>query len=177
MELSIRKAEMRDIDAVESIYNRILDNEQESGNIYTNWQKGLYPTRNDAVSALEAGTLYVGEFDGKVAACVNLNHIQPPEYSKINWSLEADGREVLVIHTLCIPPENAGKQLGKQFVEFAEKLAGELGCKTIRLDTYEGNIPASSLYRKLGYKYVGSAEFNFQNVIMETLICFDKAID
>ena len=110
MELSIRKAEMRDIDAVESIYNRILDNEQESGNIYTNWQKGLYPTRNDAVSALEAGTLYVGELDGKVSACVNLNHIQPPEYSKINWSMEADGREVLVIHTLCIPPENAGKQ-------------------------------------------------------------------
>lgn len=177
MELVIRKAEAEDIDSVESIYNKILDNEKATGKVYTNWQKGLYPTRNDAVFALEAGTLYVGELDGKVAACVNLNHIQPPEYSKISWSVEAEGREVLVIHTLCIPPENAGKNLGKQFVTFAEKLAKELKCKTIRLDTYEGNIPAASLYRKLGYKYTGSAEFNFQNVIMETLICFDKIID
>ena len=77
MELVIRKAEAEDIDSVESIYNKILDNEKATGKVYTNWQKGLYPTRNDAAAALEAGTLYVGELDGKVAACVNLNHIQP----------------------------------------------------------------------------------------------------
>lgn len=176
MELNIRKAEMRDIDSVEKIYEEILDNEKNTGKVYTNWQKGLYPTRNDALKALEAGTLYVGELNGEVTACVNLNHIQPPEYSKINWSVNACGNEVLVIHTLCIPPSQAGKSLGKQFVEFSEKLAGELGCRTVRLDTYEGNIPAASLYRKMGYTYTGSADFNFQNVIEEKLICFDKII-
>lgn len=176
MELTIRNAQIQDIDRVEEIYNSILDHERDTGKIYTNWQKGLYPTRNDALGALKAGTLYVAEAEGRVVACVNLNHIQPPEYSKINWSLEASGDDVLVIHTLCIPPEMAGKGLGKTFVEFSERLAKEKGCRTIRLDTYEGNIPAASLYRKLGYKYVGSAEFNFQNVIMENLICFDKII-
>ncbi len=176
MELRIRKAEEKDIDSVENIYNEILDNENKTGNVYTNWQKGLYPTRKDALNALNAGTLYVGELDDEVVACVNLNHIQPAEYSKINWSIGAEGKEVLVIHTLCIPPRLAGKSIGRQFVGFAEKLAFELGCKTVRLDTYEGNIPAASLYKKLGYKFVGSAEFNFENVIVETLICFDKVL-
>ncbi len=174
--LIIRKAVEGDIDGVERVYNAVLDKEKESGKIYTNWQKGLYPTKNDAIKALEAGTLYVGEIDGLIAACVNLNHIQPAEYSKIKWSVEAEGREVLVIHTLCISPEFAGKKIGEKFVAFTDRLAAELGCKTIRLDTYEGNIPAASLYRKMGYKYVGSEEFNFQNVIMETLICFDKMV-
>lgn len=94
----------------------------------------------------------------------------------MNWSIKADGKEVLVIHTLCISPEFAGRKIGERFVAFTDKLASELKCKTIRLDTYEGNIPAASLYKKMGYKYVGSKEFNFQNVIMETLICFDKAV-
>ena len=105
MELNIRKAMAKDIDMVAEIYDRILNNEEKTGKAYTNWKKGLYPTKNDALAALDAGTLYVGEAEGKVLACVNLNHIQPPEYSKINWSNDAEGNEVLVIHTLCIPQE------------------------------------------------------------------------
>ena len=175
-ELIIRKAVETDIDEVEKIYNAVLDKEKDSGKVYTNWQKGLYPTRNDAVKAFKDGTLYVGEINGQVAACVNLNHIQPEEYFKLNWSIKADGKEVLVIHTLCISPEFAGRKIGERFVAFTDKLASELKYKTIRLDTYEGNIPAASLYKKMGYKYIGSEEFNFQNVIMETLICFDKAV-
>lgn len=177
MELNIRKAMAKDIDIVAEIYDRILDNEERTGKVYTNWKKGLYPTKNDALAALDAGTLYVGEAEGKVLACVNLNHIQPPEYSKIRWSNDAEGNEVLVIHTLCIPPECAGKGFGRQFVEFSEKLAKEQGCRAVRLDTYEGNAPAASLYTKMGFTFVGSEDFNFQNVIMERLICFDKVIE
>ena len=174
--LIIRKAVETDIDSVEKIYEAVLDNEEQTGKVYTNWKKGLYPTRTDAENAMAAGTLYVGEADGKVIACVNLNHIQPPEYSKINWSTEEEGDEVLDMNNLCIAPQYAGMKIGQKFVSFTDRLAAELGCKTIRLDTYEGNIPAASLYKRQGYTYVGSAEFNFQNVIMETLICFDKMV-
>ena len=82
------------------------------------------------MAALDAGTLYVGEAEGKVLACVNLNHIQPPEYSKIRWSNDAEGNEVLVIHTLCIPPECAGKGFGRQFVEFSEKAGQRTGMQS-----------------------------------------------
>lgn len=174
--LIIRKAKAEDIDTIEKIYEAILDREESTGVIYTNWHKGLYPTRADAEGALKAGTLYAGEIDGRVVACVNLNSIQPEEYAKISWSVEAEGREVLVIHTLCIDPEYAGNKIGDKFVDFAEETALKLGCKTIRIDTYEGNIPASSLYRKKGYTYTGSEHFLFQGVIPESLICFDKVL-
>ena len=46
--LIIRKAVETDIDSVEKIYEAVLDNEEQTGKGYTNWQKGLDPTRTDA---------------------------------------------------------------------------------------------------------------------------------
>ncbi|MBV7271832.1 GNAT family N-acetyltransferase [Clostridiaceae bacterium UIB06] len=175
MNFVIRKAVMADIDDVEKIYNDVLD--YEANNIcYTNWKKGLYPTRMDAETAINHGTLYVGVENNVMVGCAILNHIQLKEYSKLNWNFRANGNEVMVIHTLCIDPMFSKRGFGKKFVDFSEQTAKKLRCKTVRLDTYEGNIPAASLYCKLGYRYVGSVEVNFQNVIMETLKCFEKSL-
>ena len=57
---------------------------------------------------------------------------------------------------------------------YAEGLAVGLGCKAMRLDTYEGNAPATAFYPKLGYRLAGSTEFFFEGFIQETLICFEK---
>lgn len=173
----IRKAVQEDLNIVEEIYNEILENEEKTTS-YTNWKKGLYPTITTAKNALEAGNLFVGEEEDKTLyGCVILNHIQPKEYKNIPWSIEnVKEKEVLVIHTLCIRPRNAGQGKGREFVDFAEKYGKEIGCKVIRLDTYEKNKPASMLYSKLGYRFVGSTLFHFENIIWEKLICFEKSI-
>lgn len=197
----IRKAQSSDIAAVEQLYSDVLE-AQERGVNYTNWQRGLYPTRADAERALEEGTLYVAqaagpetglerapetgpdagetagseEIAGFIAGAAILNHDQPAEYGGLKWSVEAEGNEVLVIHTLCISPHFRNAGLGRKFVEFAEEQARSLGCRTVRFDTYEGNTPATALYTKLGYTIVGTAEFHFQKLIWETLRCFDKVI-
>lgn len=173
----IRLAKQADIDEVEKIFNEVLDTPEMVRT--TNWLKGGYPTRADAQKALDVGTLYVGEDEtGRLYGAVNLNHIQPPEYANIPWKIEpeCDGAEVLVIHTLCIRPSCAGRGYGKEFVIFSGKIAQEKGCKTIRLDTYEGNKPAESLYSSLGYTLAGKSLFHFQNVIWETLICMEKKV-
>lgn len=171
----IRKATAADLDRAEAIYHEILDYQAATVN-YTNWIKGAYPTRDTARAALEADTLYVMEEDGQVVGVVNLNHIQPAEYAKIPWSIPAQGEEVLVIHTLCIPPSCSGRGYAKVFVAFAEELGRKLGCKVIRLDTYEGNLPACALYTKLGYREAGTTLFHFEQVIWENLRCFEKAL-
>ncbi len=173
--MNIRKGTAADLDAAEGIYHAILDHQAATVN-YTNWIKGKYPTRRDAEDAVKAGTFYVMEEDGRVVGCVNLNQIQPPEYDKIHWSIPAAPEEVLVIHTLCIPPEESGRGYARAFVAFSEELARSMGCKVIRLDTYEGNKPALAMYPKLGYTPVGKTRFHFQNVIWEYLECFDKAL-
>lgn len=170
----IRRGTAADLDACAAIYEEHLDHEAAGVN-YTNWQKGLYPTRATAEQALAAGTLYVCEEpDGVLSACANLNHIQPAEYGAIPWSIPAVGEEVLVIHTLVVRPTRAGQGRGRAFVAFAEALGRSKSCKVIRLDTYEGNTPARAFYPKLGYRFAGLTEFFFEGFITENLVCFEK---
>ena len=169
----IRLAAPADLPQAADIYEEILAHEEAAGPVYTNWQRGKYPTLDTARQAQEAGTLYVGEEDGVLWGVVNLNSLQLPEYDAIPWSIPADGEEVGVIHTLCIRPSCAGRGLARQMVAFCEEEARRLGRKVIRLDTYEGNLPAISLYRRLGFRDVGVTLFHFENAIWENLRCFE----
>lgn len=171
----IRKGTAADLAACAHIYDAHLDYEATHVN-YTNWAKGLYPTRSTAEKALNAGTLYVYEEDGCAVGCANLNHIQPKEYANIPWTIPAEEDEVLVIHTLVFLPTHTGGGRGRNFVAFAEDLGRTQGCSVIRLDTYEGNEPAKAFYPKLGYSYAGVTEFFFENFIWENLFCYEKAL-
>ena len=172
----IRIATERDLIQVEEIYNELLDHEAETVS-YTNWQKGLYPTLTYAKEALEQDTLFVGEENGVLYGCVILNQIQPPEYANAHWNIPAKPEEVMVIHTLCIHPDWTGKGKGKELIRFCEEYASAKDWSVIRLDTYEGNIPACHLYLSVGYSYAGTTKFHFQKVIWENLKCFDKRVN
>ena len=171
----IRLANPSDLDAIAEIYEEILL-QDERGPVYTNWQRGKYPTRDTAEAALEAGTLWVGEEDGAVYGCVNLNGEQLPEYDAIPWSVPAQPSEVGVIHTLVIRPSWSGRGKAREFVAFCEEELRRQGKKTVRLDTYEGNLPANTMYPRLGYRLAGATEFFFQGFIHEILNCYEKAL-
>ena len=107
----IRLATRADLPAVAAIYEAILDKD-EQGPVYTNWQRGKYPTEASARTALEAGSLYVGEAGDALWGVVTLNAVQLPEYDQIPWSIPAERDQVGVIHTLCIRPCRAGARPG-----------------------------------------------------------------
>ena len=172
----IRKAQAADLPAVTAIYEAILDGEESGGPVYTNWQRGKYPTIDTARGALEAGTLYVGEADGQLWGVVNLNGEQLPEYDEIPWSIPAQRNQVGVIHTLCIHPGCAGHGYARQMVDFCEAEARRLGKTVMRLDTWEGNCPANHLYATHGYRLAGATEFFFMGFIHETLNCYEKLL-
>ena len=171
----IRFATAADLDGIEAIYDAILTRE-EAGPVYTNWQRGKYPTRAHAQQALDAGTLYVGEDDGFLWGVVNLNGIQLPEYDDIPWEIAAEREQVGVIHTMCIHPAASGQGRARQMVTFCEEESRRLGKTVIRLDTWEGNVPANAMYPKLGYTFAGATEFFFQGFIHEILNCYEKAL-
>ena len=97
-------------------------------------------------------------------------------HAALNWSVPADPEDVMVIHTLCISPRWAGRGKAREFVAFCEEEARRKGKKVMRLDTYEGNLPANTMYPKLGYTFVGGTEFFFQGFIREILNCYDKKL-
>lgn len=172
----IRKAVIDDIPFVEQVYNEALASDDVVN--FTQWIKGLYPTVKTAEKALNAGTLFVhiDKESGEITGAVILNHEQPEEYKKLDWTMEATGDEVLVVHTLCIKPSFSCKGIGQEFMGFAETYARKLGCRVIRLDTNDKNIPGAKLYKKMGYTHVGNADFNFQGLEYQNLKCFDKAL-
>ena len=172
----IRLANPSDLDAIAEIYEEILAAEDARPVSYTNWQRGKYPTIDTARQALEAGTFYVGEEDGVLWGVVNLNGLQLPEYDAIPWSIPAARDEVGVIHTLCIRPSCHGRGYARQMVAFCEEESRRLGRTVIRLDTWEGNLPANHLYPSLGYHYAGQAEFFFMGFVRENLNCYEKKL-
>lgn len=172
----IRPACSADLPAIAQIYEEILDQEDQRPVSYTNWQRGKYPTLDTARTALEAGTLFVGEENGTILAAVNLNGIQLPEYDRIPWQFEARSEQVMVIHTLVISPRFSGHGKAREMVAFCEEEGRRQGKTVMRLDTYEGNHPANAMYPKLGYRFAGHARFLFQGFLDEVLNCYEKQL-
>ncbi len=175
VELMIRLAEAKDIDAVEQGYRELLIYERENGTS-SNWVLDLYPVRATAENALKEGTLYVAEENGIICGSAVLNQYQPEGYKEGSWKYPAKDDKVLVIHTLCIPPSKAGKGLGKAFVKFSEELAAKRGYDAVRLDTWAGNTIAASLYTKMGFERAGGASVMLADVIPEEQIFFEKKV-
>ncbi|WP_394526228.1 GNAT family N-acetyltransferase [Lacrimispora sp. JR3] len=171
----IKKAGKEDIQAVAHTYRELLLYEKEHGS-HSNWVLDVYPTKENAQKSYEEGTLYVLEENGEICASMVLNHLQSEEYAKIPWRYPADPAEVLVLHTLCIPPSKAGKGMGIKMVGYALNQAKELGCKVMRLDTHAENEPAARLYKKLGFQYAGTADVLHEGLIPEKQIFFERII-
>ncbi len=172
----IRKATWRDIDKIELLYREILSHEAKNGS-FSNWVMDVYPTRQTAIDGFEDGNLYVYEQNGEILGSIILNHIQPDVYGKIDWKYSSDNKEdFLVIHTLSVSPRAKGKGLGRKLVEFAFEKAEEMGCVSVRLDTFAENIPAATLYRNSGFRYAGTAFSVLNGVIPEMQIFFEKEI-
>lgn len=171
----IRKARENDLKKVEAGYTNLLTYEKEHIN-NSNWVLGLYPTIKTAEKAFSEDTLYVFEEDGIVLGSMILNQIQPEDYKYIKWEYEADEKEVLVVHTLCIIPSSARKGCGRKMMDFALNKGKEIGCIAVRLETYAGNEPAKALYKSMGFRFAGEGSVMLAGVIPEEQVFFEKKL-
>jgi GNAT superfamily N-acetyltransferase len=120
----IRKATDKDIASIAVIYDLVLKQE-EDGRTTIGWQRGVYPTEEVARQAVLRGDMYVLEDEKThdISAAAIINHIQDSANKEGKWSIEADGNEVLALHTLVVNPQESGKGLGTAFVDFYEQMA------------------------------------------------------
>lgn len=160
----IRRAVFNDVEFIEDTYNEHFQYEKEQ-KAFTIFKKGVYPTETDAKKAIRTGTLYVYEENGSIAGSIIVDNIQPEEYAKIAWEQVLTDEEVMVIHLLLVRPSMAGKGIASALVGFAEELAKKRSCKVLGLDTGSQNIPAVSLYKKLGFRIAATASMKVGNLI------------
>ncbi len=171
----IRKATKNDIDGIVAIYNKVLDLEEE-GLASIGWQRGVYPTRDTALLALQRSDLFVYEQEGKIEATAIINHKQMDSYAKGNWHVEASDDEVMVLHTLVVDPGCSGRGIGKTFVAYYEEYARQEGCKDLRMDTQAKNKAARNLYHHLGYEEIGIVPCDFNGIEGIDLVLLEKAL-
>ena len=173
--ISIRKAMAGDIPAITEIYEEIHD-EEEAGRVTIGWIRDVYPTGATAEAAIAADECFVLELAGKVVACGRINQVQQPEYYKVDWLYAATDEQVMVLHTLVVSPDVAGRGCGKAFVAFYEDYARQCGCTCLRMDTNERNVNARRLYKGLGYREAGIVPCVFNGIPGVNLVCLEKAL-
>lgn len=171
--MTIRKAILPDLDAVEKLYEEVHDAE-ESGRQTIGWIRGVYPVRSTAEAALERGDLYVLISEAGIRGAAIINQIQVDVYALGHWQYPAPEDEVCVLHTLVISPEASGRGLGKAFVRFYEDYALAHGCRELRMDTNERNAAARAMYRKLGYRETGIVPTVFNGIPDVRLVLLKK---
>ena len=172
----IRKALAADIPAVASIYDK-LHTEEEAGRATIGWIRGVYPTEDTARQALSRHDLFVLENGGKIVGAAIINQTQVDAYYGGPWAYEAEEAEVMVLHTLVIDPDAAGKGYGKQFVAFYEDYARQNGCRCLRMDTNSRNARARAMYRKLGYREAGIVPCVFNGIEGVGLVLLEKMLE
>lgn len=164
----IRQAEEKDIAAIARTYEDLLRYEAAHEN-HSNWVLGLYPTIEVPQRNVPLGTMVVLEEAGEICASMVLNREQAEEYKTVDWHYAANAEDVLVVHTLCVPPDKAGHGYGTQMIEYAKQCAMAQGCLAVRIDTYAHNEPAKALYQKLGFRLAGVGPSLLQGLIPEEM--------
>ena len=171
----IRKAEARDLAAVDCLYQEIHDAE-ETGLITTGWIRGIYPVKATATAALERDDLFVLEEDGRILGSGMINRLQADAYEGAPWKCQVPDDQVCVLHTLAISPAAQGKGYGREFIRFYEAYARHHGCTELRIDTNERNLAARAMYSKYGYQEIDIVPTTFNGIAGVNLVLLEKQI-
>lgn len=174
-EIHIRKAVASDLTQIEQLYNDVCDYLSLHNN-YPGWKKGIYPVREDAEKALKEDTLFVALMDDEIAGSFILKHDPEDGYKNVNWITESDYTRIYIIYTLAVHPNFLKQGVATEMVMFAERLAREEHCISIRLDVVKGNVPANQLYQKCGFTFRGTVSLGYEAYGLPWYNVFEKVL-
>ncbi|MCD5452036.1 GNAT family N-acetyltransferase [Lactobacillus delbrueckii] len=144
-ELNCRLATEADLAALCQFYQDICAH-QKDDQFGADWHWGIYPSEKDIASA---GILTVGN---------------DPLYSKFTWPTPAEDNEIAVLHLYGVHPSFRRQGLSSVLLTFIKDQTKKLGCKSIRLDSMDGNVPARRLYEKNGWRFVSQETVYYDDI-------------
>ena len=118
MQMEIRKVRPEEFDKARYFYYSLID-ALEGTRYHPKWQRDVYPAPEELRAVVEAGELYFGEVDGRIAAAMAVNQKCNDEYKDVRWPTELTQSEFVVIHMLGVHGDFAGRGLAKELVRYA----------------------------------------------------------
>ena len=153
-EITVRKANMKDIDTVLEIFKRAIAGMVAKG--IFQWDS-LYPDEEILNEDIEKSQMFLGEIDGKIASVFVLNQECDEEYENGNWNYK--GCSFAVIHRFCVNVDFQNMGIGPKTMNIIEEMTKNNNIETIRLDTFSLNPYSLKMYQKLGYVKVGEVNW------------------
>ena len=99
------------------------------------------------------------------------------EYENINWNVNAEPNEIVVIHTFAITSNLAGKGIGKEIFGQIKTCALQKNKKTVRIDIINGNTGAQKVFEKFGFEYIDTVEIFHPAVGLEKFHLFEYDLE
>jgi GNAT superfamily N-acetyltransferase len=164
-----------DIDELERLYDDLNDY-LSCGINYPGWIKGVYPVREIAQAGVAEGSLFVARQGGRIAGSVILSHEPAPAYHTVNWQIEADYADVIIIRTLVIHPACLRAGIGTKIFEFIDAYSMSRQMKSMRLDVFEKNLPAIRLYEKRGFAYVDTVDLGLGQYGLDHFRLYERLV-
>ena len=159
---NLRKAKIEESEKILEFYQNIIDS-IEGTQFKPKWSKH-YPNLEFIKTSIEKQEMYVHTKDNDIIACVVLNNRFYPEYDNIDWIIEAEPEEIVIIHTFALTSDFAGKGIGREIFNQIKNNALKNNQKTIRIDIINGNIGAQNVFEKFGFEYVDTVEI-FHDIV------------
>ncbi|SNR91677.1 Acetyltransferase (GNAT) family protein [Anaerovirgula multivorans] len=175
MDISFELGKTNDIDELERLYNDLNDYLAKGVN-YPGWIKGIYPIRQNAIDGVKQNSLYVAKHEGQIIGSVILSHKPESAYYKAKWEFESDYSNVFAVYTFVVHPKFLKCGVGKALMDFCIEHSIKSKVKSIRLDVYEGNIPAIRLYEKCGFKYIDTVDLGLENYGLKWFRLYEKLL-
>ncbi|MDG1031366.1 MAG: GNAT family N-acetyltransferase [Flavobacteriaceae bacterium] len=123
---------------------------------------------NDALNE----NLYVLEINKKLIGCLVISHEMDEFYMKVKW--QTPNHNNIYLHRLAVDPSYQKKGYAKQLMNFSFEYAKVNSIKSIRLDTFSGNLFNNIFYSNLGFKKLGKIYFRKQSD--KPFYCFEKVM-
>lgn len=117
----------------------------------------IYPDEATIKQDIDNNDLYIGIVDEKIAVIYVINNSCDEEYNNGDW--QYPDTKYRIIHRLCVHPDFQNKGVGKITMEYIESKLSKAGIESIQLDAFNKNSYALKLYKNLGYKIVGYADW------------------
>ncbi|NMM62548.1 GNAT family N-acetyltransferase [Clostridium sp. P21] len=175
MNITFDLGKTNDIDELEQLYNDLNDYLAKGVN-YPGWIKGVYPVRQNAIDGVKQGNLYTAKHNGKIIGSIILSHEPETAYYKAKWEFESDYSDIFVVHTFVVHPDFLKCGVGKSLMDFSIEHSIKAQIKSIRLDVYEGNIPAIRLYEKCGFKYIDTVDLGLGSYGLNWFRLYEKLL-
>lgn len=173
--IGLKKADIGDAKHILEFYQNVI-NSINGTEFNPKWNE-RYPNLEYIKTNIEKEELYICTKNREIIACVVLNNRFDPEYECINWGVNANPNEIIVIHTFAIASDLAGKGIGKEIFGQIKMYGQKNNKKTIRVDIIHGNDGALNVFKRFGFEYVDTVEMFHPAVGLEKFHLFEYDLE